>query len=401
MTSPDPRPGASIVHGDPPRLLNDMQMPDLIDSQIARFTRASLHATRARSFDPQATLHALKTTSDTHVMAVDIGGYKVIADHYAIRHGTLYREGRPLIKERTSGAGYIDVLEKAATLAHTNLLPTGVSYAGPIEGSRVLAGMNVPVFIQDLQSRYHGDFANLDSQIILLNDAEAGAIAASVEAVRRYPTTKNVLYVINGSGIGGAVLTHNVIYATEAGHIQVEDSLNNFNQSTPCGMFGAAYVCLERVAASKAGIEDIWYQQREERLSGQEIAAAYLAGDELALDLYENSALITAHIVKGMAAAFGLLEEWDDTVVVGHGGTFQVPGYSERVRSILERDLSSQARMLFTKDFSLNTCLDGAAIAAACGSIPSVTREAQASFQADHAQHIDGSQPGTAKITAE
>lgn len=370
MTSPDLRHGANFARDRTPRPLKDAEIPDLIDSQIARFTLESLHATRARSFDPYTTLRALEATSGTSVMAVDIGGDKLIASRHAIRSGTLYREGVPLIKERSAGAGYIDILEQVAAQARGNSLSTGVSYAGPIKGSKVLAGMNVPVFIQDLESRYSGDFANLYPQIILVNDAEAGTIAASVEAVRRYPATRNIIYVINASGIGGAVLKHGVIYATETGHIRAEDSLNNFGQQTACGMFDATYVCLERVAASKAGIEDIWYQQRGERLSGKEIADAYLAGDELAFCLYENSALVTAHIVKGMATAFGLLQEWDRTVVVGHGGTFQVPGYSERVRSILERDLSSQTRILFTKDFSSNTCLDGAAIAAICDGLP-------------------------------
>jgi hypothetical protein len=135
-------------------------------------------------------------------------------------------------------------------------------------------------------------------------------------------------------------------------------------------MRGATHVCLEAVAASKAGIEDLWFQQRHEELGGREIAAAYLAGDELALRLYEGSALVTAHLVKGVAKVLGLIRDWDQTVVVGHGGTFQVPGYGERVRTILEKNLSSATRMLFTKDFSANACLDGAAIAAMCASTP-------------------------------
>jgi len=348
-------------------MLDGIKTP-LLDSQIARFTFASLRATRARDFDPRTALETLNAAAETLVMAVDVGGDKLVADRYAVGHGILRRVGPAQIRERTAGAGYVDALEKVAELAAAEGLPIGVSYAGPIEGTKVLAGMNVPVFMQDLQSRYGGDFAKIYSRITLSNDAEAGAIAASVQAVRLYPAARNVIYVINGSGIGGAVLKHNVLYATEVGHIQIEDSLNRFNQRTPCGMFGAQYVCLERVAASKAGIEDIWRQKREQELTGKEIAAAYLAGDELAYGLYQASALVVAHVVKGMAVAFDLIRDWDDTVVVGHGGAFNVRGYGETVRSILEREVSSGTSMLFTKDFSLNTCLDGAAIAAA-GSI--------------------------------
>ena len=83
------------------------------------------------------------------------------------------------------------------------------------------------------------------------------------------------------------------------------------------------------MAASKAGIEDLWLQQRRAELGGREIAAAYLAGAELARRLYEGSALVTAHLVKGVAKVLGLVRDWEKTVVVGHGGAFQVPGYGD------------------------------------------------------------------------
>jgi len=365
MTSFDSGQGLNITADRSPRLFTQTSGMSLIPAQIARFTRTSLRAVKTRDFDPRATLQTLNAAAEAHVIAVDIGGDKLIASRYAITKGVLRRVGAGKIRERTAGAGYLDALEEAAAQARADGLPVGVSYAGPIEGTKVLAGMNVPVFMRDLQSRYGGDFAKVYSPITLANDAEAGTIAASVEAVRRYPASRNVIYVINGSGIGGAVLKDNVLYATETGHVQIQDSLNRFRQRTPCGMFGAEYVCLERVAASKSGIEDMWRQRRGQQLTGKEIAAAYLAGDEFACGLYETSVLVVVHIVMGIASAFGLLNEWDETVVVGHGGTFNVPGYSESVRLMLAREVSARTRMLFTKDFSLNTCLDGAAIAAA------------------------------------
>ena len=365
MTSPDSRLGLGTAADGSARLFAGLPAPPLSDAQIARFTRASLRATRARDFDPKATLQTLTAVDEVRVMAVDVGGDKLIASRYTVGHGTLRRSGKAWIKERTAGAGYVGVLEQVAEAARAEGLPVGVSYAGPVDGTRVLAGMNVPVFLHDLQARYGGDLAAVYPRITLANDAEAGAVASSVEAVRRHSDAENVIYLINGSGIGGAVLEGNVLSATEAGHVEVEDSLNPFHQRTPCQMFGAGYVCVERVGASKAGIEDMWGQQRGGDATGREIAAAYLAGDDFARYLYQTSAILTAHIVKGMAAAFDLLPAWDSTVVVGHGGTFHVPGFSESVCSILEREVSRPTRMLFTKDFSQNTCLDGAAIAAA------------------------------------
>jgi predicted NBD/HSP70 family sugar kinase len=203
--------------------------------------------------------------------------------------------------------------------------------------------------------------------VALANDAEAGIMAGALEAALRLPVTRNVIYVINGSGLGGAVLADNIIYAAEPGHIAVVEHLNRFggfNQLKPCGLDGASHVCLEAVGASKAGIEDIWQQITGEHLSGRQLVTLYTRGDGLARALYHNSASITAHVIAGMAAAFDLLADAAEPVVVAHGGIFHAPGYGDRVRDILARNLSVPPTMLFTKDFSGNTCLEGAAIAA-------------------------------------
>jgi predicted NBD/HSP70 family sugar kinase len=344
--------------------LANQQIPDLVPEQVERFTAKALQAKPVRGFDPQATLHQLRTGGEKTVLAVDIGGDKLIVLSYDVRDGRLLQVAEELVRRGDGGSAYLDGLEEVADLARRLMLSVGISFAGPTDDTRLLAAPNLPIFAAELHDRYGGDFANLFTAVVVANDAEAGIMAGALEAAKRYPDTRNVIYVINGSGLGGAVLTDNMIFATEPGHIEVEAKLNPFGQQKPCGMLGATYVCVEVVAASKAGVEDIWLQQRGKRLSGKEIAAEYLSGDHLARDLYNNSALVTAHAIKGIARAFGLPKNFDETVVVGHGGIFEVPGYRERVRSILEKDLSSVPRMLFTKDFSNNTCLDGAAIAA-------------------------------------
>jgi predicted NBD/HSP70 family sugar kinase len=346
------------------RALADLEVPSLIDSQLARFTPESIRATQTRRFDAHATLQTLRATAEADVMAVDIGGDKLIAAAYTVRGGVLAQEGPPLVSSGMAGAGYLDVLEQAAGLARARSLPMGISFAGPVQGSQILAGLNVPTFFTDLRSRYGGDFARLYPLALAVNDGQAGVITAALEAMRHYPEARNVLLAINGSGLNCATLKGDTIFSAEAGHVPVEAELNPFGQTKPCGMMGARYVCLENVAASRAGIEDLWWQRRDEVLSGREIAAAYRAGDELALQLYASSAWVTAHMIKGTAKALGIVEEWEGTVVVGHGGTFRVPGYGERVRAILEKDLAIETPLLVTTGFSANACLDGAAIVA-------------------------------------
>jgi predicted NBD/HSP70 family sugar kinase len=351
-------------------LLANRQVPDLVPEQVERFTIDTLRAKPTRSFNPQATLHQLRVGGEKTVVAVDIGGDKLIAWAYGLRDGRLLQLAELLVRRGDSGSGYLDGLEEVADFARRKMLPVGISFAGPTNGTKLLAGPNLPAFIAEIHDRHYGDFAHIFPAVAVANDAEAGLIASALEAARRYPETRNVIYVINGSGLGGAVLTDNMIFDAEPGHIQVESRLNPFGQRKPCGMGGATYVCVEVVAAGKAGIEDIWLQHQGRHLSGREISARYLAGDRMALDLYDNSALVTAHVIKGIARAFGFPENFDGTIVVGHGGVFHVPGFRDRVCSILRKDLSCVPTILFTKDFSTNTCLDGAAVVAVMSGHP-------------------------------
>ena len=352
-------------HASGPGPLAGRPVPYFLPEQIERFTFVALRAKPVRSFDPQATLDLLRDGGEKSVLAADIGGDKLTSWAYEVRNGHLLQVAEVVATRGDGGAAYLDGLEKVAELARSQMIPVGISFAGPIEGTRLVAGPNLPIFISDLRKRYHGSLVELFPAVALANDAEVGLRASALEAVARRPDTRNVIYVINGSGLGGAILKDNMIFASEPGHIPIDPRLNPFNQSKLCGVLGGHHVCVEAIAASKAGVEDIWFQQRGERLSGKEIAARFLAGDAMALDLYDNSALVTAHAIEGIARAFGLADDLDRTVVVGHGGIFEVPGYRQRLLSILERNLHPVPEMLFTKDFSANACLDGAAIAAA------------------------------------
>jgi predicted NBD/HSP70 family sugar kinase len=345
------------------RLLIEESVPDLIPEQVARFTVQSLKARITRPFDPHWVRDAMVTGATREVLAIDIGGDKLIAGFYRIREGELEHTSETTVLRLEGGCGYVECLAELATDASRRGLPVGISFAGPTEGSRLMAAPNLPALFRDLLERYDRDFANLFSSVTVVNDAEAGLMAASVEAVKRYPETRHVIYVINGSGLGGAVLQDNKIVACEPGHIEADRRLNPFQTSKECGLLGATHVCLERIAASKAGIEDTWLQQRGAPSSGRQIARRYLLGDQLAIGLYSNSALVTAHVVRGLVEAFQL--HLDQTTIVTHGGIFHVPGYDEYLWAILDGTGFTPLGALFTRDFSANACLDGAAIAAA------------------------------------
>jgi predicted NBD/HSP70 family sugar kinase len=347
--------------------LRDLPISGPLPEQLRKFTIESLRAKRVRHFDAHESLSGLRASDGEMIIAADIGGDKLSASYFVVRDGTVERAKDLLSCQADGGAGYLAALVELSERASREGVPVGISFAGPVDGTRLVAAPNLPALLAEFKDAYGSDFGRLFPVVQVANDAVAGLMAGAVEAARRYPDVCDVIYLINGSGLGGAVLTGSAIYAAEPGHVPVADGLNPFGQRRPCGLGGASYACVEVVAASKAGVEDIWRQRTPRRLSGHEISARYQAGDRLARDLYDNSAQITAHVIRGIADAFGLASDPGRLVVVGHGGIFYVPGYGDRIMDILGEWLGASPRFLFTREFSPNTCLEGAAVAAING----------------------------------
>jgi predicted NBD/HSP70 family sugar kinase len=344
--------------------LRDLSNPGLLPEQLREFSLKSMRVKRTGHFNARASLGELRASEGEKIIAVDMGGDKLFASYFMVRDGMLERAQDDLLScQADGGSGYLTALVELSKRGSREAVPVGISFAGPVDGTRLIAAPNLPDFLAEFQERYDSDFARLFPVVQVTNDAVAGLMAGAVEAATRYPDARDVIYLVNGSGFGGAVLVGDAIYAAEPGHVKVASRLNPFGQSKPCGMDGAHYPCVETVAASKAGVEDLWRQRTLRRLSGRDISARYQAGDALARALYDNSAQITAHAIRGMANAFRLTDP-GRLVVVGHGGIFHVPGYGDRVMNIVCGEPDTLPRFLFTREFSPNTCLEGAAIAA-------------------------------------
>lgn len=80
----------------------------------------------------------------------------------------------------------------------------------------------------EFHDAYGGDFARLFPAVQVANDAVAGLMAGALEASRRHPDVRDVIHLINGSGIDGAVLAGRDIYAAEPGHVAVVRRLKPF-----------------------------------------------------------------------------------------------------------------------------------------------------------------------------
>ncbi len=342
--------------------------------QLAHFNLESLRVAEVQPFDAGAAVERLCDQNGKKFLGVDIGGDKLGAFLYEAREGRLLPPtggGFQLQKKSDDGVGYLSAAERAAEFAITNDIGVGISYAGTIEETWPVAGLNVKQFLEELGSGYGGDFKQLFPTLKQLhNDATAGLIESAVHLAREnqersQPLFENIIYLINGSGLGGAVLTGSEIHAAEPGHVEAIPQLIPPGYQPACGMDGAVFTCLERVAASKAGIEAIWKVQTGSDLSGPEIEERYMAGDERAAWLYENSTQAAAHAVMGIARVMGIDLHPSKTAIVGHGGGFKFLDYSKRMGQHLRPTLDYEPHITTTYRFSDNACLDGAATAAA------------------------------------
>ncbi len=349
-------------------LLVTNEAPKLLGIQLALFDRNRLRTSPVAQFNPAQRLAQLQSQADKEVLTIDLGGDKARAAVMMQQDGRMEAVPgtAPIQIEGVDGEGYLKFLVMLAEVAARKNLPfVSISTAGLVQGTRLIESPNLPKFIAGLRDNYGGDLAQLfETDVSVTNDAVAGMIAGAIEVARTAPNIKNIIYLINGGGVGGAVLTDGQIWAAEPGHIPAVSELNPFGQDRPCGVGSAQYVCIERIAASGAGIESIYHRLTGEQLPGEAISQLYQSGDRLAKYLYEYSAWGVTHVVTGTGKAFGLFEGPRDTAVVFHGGCFRVPGYSERVSQMLSKQLGFQPITLITHNFSENACLSGAAIAA-------------------------------------
>lgn len=350
------------------RPITDNPIPQLLETQLAKFTLESTHTYTVMPFEPVQALAALKADEGQRVIGADFGGDKGKTQLFVLENGQLKPdEAFADYVQGDSGDNYLASLEKTAAFAEQHNVPVGISWGAPLEGTKPLFHPKFKNFLSELHEKYDGDIAAISPMIkACLNDSPAGLDSGIIEANRSQPTN-SVLFQINGGGLGMAVLKDGKIYSVEAGHVEAVPELNIYNQTTPCSVFGATHVCVERLGANKAGIEAQWEAARGGYMRARDIEDCYKAGDQFAGELYDNSAWVVAHMIEGTARVFDIDLTDGLTAVIGHGGAFKFPHYGERVLQILEQAHGAKPRLIMTKDFGnsdSNACLDGAAYAA-------------------------------------
>ncbi len=339
----------------------DVSLPVCVPEQIAVYQTDHLLTHDVCRFDPRRAVANLQ--GEHEVMAIDLGGDKVRRATYAIGDGTLAKRDEETVQSR-GGSGYLAFLERAAGEAIANDLRVGISSATKLDGSVVSRTVNLPVFFTEFTQRYGADYEKLFSgRSFVANDTISGICGASTMLALQGRAFQDVALFICGSGVGASVISEGTATHVEAAHVPLMPSLNPRGQTTPCSVEGKDYVCLERVTAARAGIEDLYVQQTGEARDGVALGRMYEQGDSLATLLYETSALALAHAAVGVMRRYTFADSGDSAVVF-HGGNFEIARYRAAVRRNLAMLPGPQAGIVFSRDLSTNVCLDGAAVLA-------------------------------------
>ncbi len=129
-----------------------------------------------------------------------------------------------------------------------------------MHGSKPADSKKLPELHKDL-AKYASDFSILIPNLkACLNDGPAGVISGAIHANLSSTTEiDQLIYVINGGGIGAAILKDGKIMSTEAGHtVPVVAELNKYHEVRECGVFGRHYLSIfQNGCANPSAVNDI------------------------------------------------------------------------------------------------------------------------------------------------
>lgn len=263
-------------------------------------------------------------------LAVDLGGTKVEAalvdDSGAIVAGSRFRQptGPSLSSDELADSVRAAVASTLATVPEdTTVLGVGVGSAGPVdEANGAVSPLNLPAWRgYPLQA--------------LLEDAVPGTpvtlrmdglcIALAEHWVGAAKGCDNLMGMIVSTGVGGGLILHgNTVSgptgnAGHIGHVEVA----GFVDPCKCGGIG----CLEAVASGPNTVR--WAQaQGWEGSSGEDLAASYAAGDDLAHAAVERAGRAIGQAIASATALVDL-----EVVAIGGGFSLVTPDLFDHIRA--------------------------------------------------------------------
>ncbi|MEX1079407.1 MAG: ROK family protein [Homoserinimonas sp.] len=268
-------------------------------------------------------------------LAVDLGGTKVeaaLVDH----DGTLLAHSR--FRQPTGPDKSSDELAAAVSAAvkltldavppGESLAGVGIGAAGPlVEDAGLVSPLNLPAWRgYPLRQLVQGLVPD-DVPVTLRMDGLCITLAEHwVGSARGY---NNVMGMIVSTGIGGGLILHgNTVSgptgnAGHIGHVQVAGFEN------PCACGGAG--CLEAIASGPRSVA--WAQgEGWAGSTGEELAAGYAAGDQIARRAVERSGTAIGEAIASATALVDL-----EVVAIGGGFSHVTPDLFDYIRAGVAR----------------------------------------------------------------
>jgi glucokinase len=285
--------------------------------------------------DDGAALATLSIMTDRIALALDLGGTKVeaalVSADGGIISGTRFREPTGPSRSSEGLAASVDsVVHQALNVAPTGteIVGVGVGAAGPIQvRDGAVSPLNLPVWRgYPLKAQLEQAVPEvpvtirMDGLCITLAEHWIGAAQGS----------DNVMGMIVSTGVGGGLILGGQTVAGpsgNAGHIgHIE--IAGFDDPCACGGRG----CLEAVASGPRTVR--W--AREQGFSGEtgeDLAAAYAAGNEVAVAAVRRSGLAIGHAIASATSLVDL-----EIVAIGGGFSHVTPDLFDFIREpIAER----------------------------------------------------------------
>ena len=264
------------------------------------------------------------------VVALDIGGTKILAALVSARYEVLDRELAPTPAgsgpQEINGSLFmaIDQLLRKSRREASDIAAIGLAAAGIIDSARGLITIspNLPgwenVPLREMVSARYGAYT------ALVNDASAAALGEHRLGVGR--GFDNMVYLTISTGIGGGLIVNGQLYlgssgsAGELGHMVIDVN----GPEDTCGHLG----CLESLASGRAiareAIKRIKKGQdsalskafggKIESITARDVAAAASSGDSLAGEVVRQAAVYLGIGLTNIVNIFN-----PDMIVIGGG----------------------------------------------------------------------------------
>lgn len=276
------------------------------------------------------------TQSPALALAVDLGGTKVeaalVTDQGVVLPATRFRS--PTGPQRTSDelqAAVDEVVTAAlgALPADATLVGVGVGSAGPVDEEHGLVSpLNMPVWRgHPLRDRIAALVPD-DVPVTLRMDGLAITLAEHwVGAAQGY---EHVMGMIVSTGVGGGLILHGRTVSGPTGNAGHIGHVECGGYDDPCACGGTG--CLEAIAS---GPKTVAWARRQgfAGTTGEELSAAYAAGDEIAVAAIQRSGRALG---QAIAAATSLVDL--EIVAIGGGFSHVTPDLFEYARqAVAER----------------------------------------------------------------